>query len=286
MNNSSSGLDIRTGEVAYESISSNSTGKLNNSSNCSLNNGNNGAALQQAGPHRRRYDRSFSPPRSITSSGYGSSNGNHAPPSNIEGGTLTSSSSGHSSDDRWYELLDGIELDSSPPPPPPLPARLDSGSISAFQQVSPKRPHQRGQAEITLTSQAAHNFALTSMTMLREKSLQSYLARNEDHSTDTSSASERITGIPSASEDELSAESGNVSPKVRSVRGGSIGSGFGGSSRNVSPKPGEARLRPGVSGSRNSSNRNSGNNGNLNTSSLQEELIRLINPDQIEVYIK
>lgn len=44
-------------------------------------------------------------------------------------GTMTSSSSGHSSDDRWYELLE-------PPPdirdsPPPLPARL-----SAFQPIN------------------------------------------------------------------------------------------------------------------------------------------------------
>lgn len=53
-------------------------------------------------------------------------------------GTLTSSSSGHSSDDRWYELLEHTEADESPPPPP-LPARLGSGGGSAFQQVKQRR---------------------------------------------------------------------------------------------------------------------------------------------------
>lgn len=51
-----------------------------------------------------------------------------------------------------------------------------------------------------------------------------------------------------------------------------------GSSRNQSPRPrdtGEARLRPGVT-PRNSSNRNS---ANLTASTLQEDLMRLINPD-------
>ncbi|XP_046388548.1 signal-induced proliferation-associated 1-like protein 3 [Ischnura elegans] len=129
------------------------------------------ATHQQAVPgnHRRRYERSLSPPRSSNSSGYGtgSSSKSFAAmdsrfPSNPEG-TMTSSSSGHSSDDRWYELLEpaevgqdaitttgasGIILNSGPssgirtngsPPPPPLPARLGSGGGSAFHQVAPKR---------------------------------------------------------------------------------------------------------------------------------------------------
>lgn len=43
---------------------------------------------------------------------------------------MTSSSSGHSSDDRWYELLEP-PADNCESPPPPLPARL-----SAFQLVN------------------------------------------------------------------------------------------------------------------------------------------------------
>lgn len=54
--------------------------------------------IQKAVPgnHRKIYDRSFSPPRSCNSSGYGTGSNE---------GTMTSSSSGHSNDDRWYEFL-------------------------------------------------------------------------------------------------------------------------------------------------------------------------------------
>lgn len=79
----------------------------------------------------RRFDRNFSPPRSSNSSGYGTgsssrsfgaqNNENHPNAMRfISGngldhtGTLTSSSSGHSSnDDRWYEILEVPEDDKS-----------------------------------------------------------------------------------------------------------------------------------------------------------------------------
>lgn len=71
---------------------------------------------------------------------------------------MTSSSSGHSSDDRWYELLEppldlehNINVVGNDSPPPPLPARLaTSGSVSAFQQVTSTKsnsPH----AKVTAT---------------------------------------------------------------------------------------------------------------------------------------
>jgi hypothetical protein len=86
--------------------------------------------------------------------------------------------------------------------------------------------------------------------------------------------------------DELSAGSSNVSPRLRrstkhlhsNGTGGGTLTPSSGSSRNQSPRPrdtGEARLRPGVT-PRNSSNRNS---ANLTASTLQEDLLRLINPD-------
>lgn len=58
-----------------------------------------------------------------------------------------------------------------------------------------------------------------------------------------------------------------------------IGSVSNSNSRNQSPRSvnGEAKLRPGVTSR--SSNRNS---ANLSSSAFQEELIRLINPDNIE----
>lgn len=74
------------------------------------------AQLKQPGgsSHRRRYERNFSPPRSSNSSGYGtgSSSRSFSIPNEhmrfvADMGTLTSSSSGHSSnDDRWYDILE------------------------------------------------------------------------------------------------------------------------------------------------------------------------------------
>ncbi|XP_051169982.1 signal-induced proliferation-associated 1-like protein 2 [Leptopilina boulardi] len=74
---------------------------------------------------QKRYDRSFSPPRSSNSSGYGTGSSSRSfndPRFPLEG-TMTSSSSGHS-DDRWYELLEPQDQDHRrDETPPPLPAR-------------------------------------------------------------------------------------------------------------------------------------------------------------------
>ncbi|KAK7790568.1 hypothetical protein R5R35_002024 [Gryllus longicercus] len=364
-------------------------------------------AFQQAVPgNHRRYDeygRNFSPPRSSSSSGYGTGSssksftGTDTRFSSNPEGTMTSSSSGHSSDDRWYELLDPADLDPAvrdsgvrdpavrDSPPPPLPARLGSGGSSAFQQVAPKRrgggvpgameepvsglnpvhtslhpkvqvshslplPHASFSLPLTSryaeeyealgNSQYSHDFKLGDKVSHlktpngnsdarpgprhseRQPALDYLSARipkitdynnhqhsgelgkssslppecavrgltlSDGHSTDTSSASDRMVGAPS--EDELSAGSSNVSPRLcRSSKpttlGPSSGTGAGtltpssGSSRNQSPRPasrdmGEARLRPGVT-PRSASNRNS---ANLASSTLQEDLMRLINPD-------
>ncbi|XP_043265519.1 signal-induced proliferation-associated 1-like protein 2 isoform X4 [Colletes gigas] len=94
---------------------------------------------QTAMSHQRRYERSFSPPRSSNSSGYGtgSSSRSFNDPRFPMEGTMTSSSSGHSSaDDRWYELLEPQDQDNGHradgTPPPPLPARQN------YQVVTPK----------------------------------------------------------------------------------------------------------------------------------------------------
>jgi hypothetical protein len=74
---------------------------------------------------------------------------------------MTSSSSGHSSDDQWYELLEPVEPDVSmtvrESPPPPLPARLGSGGGSAFQQVPPKQSQHGGKLPV----QASHSLPLS-----------------------------------------------------------------------------------------------------------------------------
>lgn len=83
---------------------------------------------------------------------------------------MTSSSSGHSSDDRWYELLEPpLDLDHNnivdggDSPPPPLPARLTtSGSVSAFQQVSVSKSSSSSSTHAKVT--ATHSLPLPQNT--------------------------------------------------------------------------------------------------------------------------
>jgi len=97
-------------------------------------------AIQAPSNGKMRYERSLSPPRSSSSSGYGTGSssksfmecGSRFPVNNAEG-TMTSSSSGHSSDERWYDFMD--QPPSTNNSPPPLPTRIGSKS-SAFQKVS------------------------------------------------------------------------------------------------------------------------------------------------------
>lgn len=100
------------------------------------------------------------------------------------------------------------------------------------------------------------------------------LNANDGHSTDSSVSDRMNVG----SEDELSNGSGNMSPRARRAnKHVNVSQSF--ASRNQSPRSvnGETKLRPGVTAR--SSNRNS---ANLSSSNLQEELMRLINPDSIE----
>lgn len=116
----------------------------------------------------------------------------------------------------------------------------------------------------------------TTIQQLNNELSRSNLLGNDGHSTD-SSVSDRLYGL--GSEDELSNGSGgNISPRMRRSTK-YLGNISNNNSRNQSPRSvnGEAKLRPGVTSR--SSNRNS---ANLSSSTFQEELIRLIDPDSIE----
>nr|CAD7429365.1 unnamed protein product [Timema monikensis] len=233
--------------------------------------------------------------------------------------TLTSSSSSHSSDDRWYELLDSTANDTNTAvvessPPPPLPARLGSGGgPSAFQQVAPSGGKGKVQVSHSLPlPHASYSLPLTPASAVRQLDFRApkisdytghqhiadtakssslppecvrgnttvAVSASDGHSTDTSSTSERLCGA--RSEDELSTGSGNMSPRLRRSNKTHLSGTLtpsSGSSRNHSPRPrdtGEARLRPGVTPRSVGSNRNS---ANLASSTLQEDLMKLINPD-------
>ena len=120
--------------------------------------------------NKMRYERSLSPPRSSSSSGYGTGSssksfmqecngvnnnnvkypGQQPPPTVQEGGTLTTSSvsSGQSSDERWYDFMD--QPPSTDNSPPPLPTRIGSKSGSAFQKVGgPNDPSDQVKTAVT-----------------------------------------------------------------------------------------------------------------------------------------
>ncbi|KYB27859.1 Signal-induced proliferation-associated 1-like protein 2 [Tribolium castaneum] len=248
--------------------------------------------MQQAGNHRRIYERSFSPPRSSNSSGYGtgsSSKSFHNPE-----GTLTSSSSGHSGDDKWYDVLQELEVPPVPQKTPsrtnntfPTPKRTNQIQVShnhfgpqqihhSKVQISHSLPLQHVNYSQPLTAVVHNNTDYESYNKEKNnvKQQSDYVMRqlndfrlNDGHSTDSS----MYGGL--GSEDELSNGSGNVSPRSRRAKQ------LTSNSRNHSPRSvnGEAKLRPGVTPR--SSNRNS---ANLSSSNFQEELLRLINPDSIE----
>ncbi|KAF7270313.1 hypothetical protein GWI33_016714 [Rhynchophorus ferrugineus] len=295
------------------------------------------AQMQQAVPghHRRVYERSFSPPRSSNSSGYGTGSSSksfqaqeirYQHVNNVES-TMATSSSGQS-DEKWLDILQ--ELDA-----PPLPVKSTNGGRSSQHSnntfpCSPKRNNYHQPIAIAPTShnhysyhhnkvQFSHslplqhvNFqqplsaALLSNTndlemnykseknnLLKQQNERSKqdpndfiqitrtpkveypvdFAKINDNISNDSSISDRINTI--GSEDELSTGSGNHSP-----RSGRRSNKHHNSVSYNSPRSstnGEAKLRPGVTSR--SANRNS---ANLASSNFKEELLRLINPDNIE----
>lgn len=259
-------------------------------------------------------------------------------------GTLTSSSSGHSSDDKWYDILQELEV--------PSKNGQQHTSRSSHTNTFPSTPkrnnnsHQISQVQVgqnhnhysTIQPQPAHHnkiqvsnslplqhfsysqpltFPNSSTDDLAYKLEKNNLIKQQNdrlrqeteyhrsskdlqhlsndfqrlnippadtHSTN-SSISDRMNFVGVGSEDDLSTGSGggNSSPKsTRRLNKQHLPTGNSNysTSRNQSPRSinGEAKLRPGVTVR--SSNRNSANLSSNNA--FQEELLRLINPDNIE----
>ncbi|XP_071523885.1 uncharacterized protein [Panulirus ornatus] len=200
-------------------------------------------------------------------------------------GTLSSTSSSHSSD-RWTEPLEE-QADS---PPPPLPARssqlpgtgdYDNAPLRQYDGQHAKQNIDHTPSIVTTTTaqgqQVSEYISWRTERLngnLRSSSLPGHASRLPGMD-DSSSSTEHLH--PTRSEDELSGSSGSPHTK-RQVKGGNT-TPSSTSSRNQSPRTvaTEARLRQAAT-PRKGSQRNS---ANLGSSSLQEELFRLINPDYI-----
>lgn len=300
------------------------------------------AQLQQpSANHRRRYERNFSPPRSSNSSGYGTGSSSRSfsvPNEHIrqftDMGTLTSSSSGHSSnDDRWYDILENV-VDQHPhhqsqqqqPAHHPQqhhinsnagghPKLLESASLPLMSGTPrPLSIHDPTKVSLTINehNRPAPRMANVEYLITKAPSTQIHksvgeaehmlkslsMSTNNGNDTDTNSINhEPIYNKSISTDDEIATD---ISPRLRrSVTSSNIqklksGSGTvsssNSSSRNNSPRPHSealstsvaAKLRPGVT-QRNHAHLLQRNSVNYAGSTLQEDLMKLINPDYMTV---
>lgn len=292
------------------------------------------AQIQQASANNRiRYGRNMSPPRSSNSSGYGTGSSSRSFTA-INGvqqnetryvpdmGTLTSSSSGHSSnDERWYDVLE--THDNSHPV-----NNNHDGSQNQHQQSQqqqpiynhPKLTHASNSLPLVSSnssrplsvhdSRPLPRTANIEYLVTRAPKIQDYVTSSDvlmkslhiseppekeysvDHpeplystaiknsmshsNTDDEELNGNVNGISEVQMLKRSATANQIYNK-KTTNGGTVSSSAS-SSRNNSPRPHtEAKLRSGVT------NRNGNivqrNSVNYTGSSLQEDLMKLINPD-------
>ncbi|KAJ3658284.1 hypothetical protein Zmor_010032 [Zophobas morio] len=281
--------------------------------------------MQQAVPgnHRRVYERSFSPPRSSNSSGYGtgsSSKSFHGLAVNPEG-TMTSSSSGHSSDDKWYDVLQELE-------PPPVPQKTPSRSNNTFPST-PKRNNQMTQLQVSQSHnhfgpqpihhnkvQISHSLPLQHvnysqpMTAVVHSSTNDYelaykleknnmgcgegFAKQQRQESDYMMTRQLNSDFGRMNMNDSHSTDSSISERLYGLGSeDELSNGSG----NVSPRSRRAKHLTN-SNSRNHSPRSvngeaklrpgvtarssNRNSANLSSSNFQEELLRLINPDSIE----
>jgi signal-induced proliferation-associated 1 like protein 1 len=275
--------------------------------------------IQPTMSHQKRYERNFSPPRSSNSSGYGTGSSSRSfTAANDQRfvpdmGTLTSSSSGHSSsDERWYDIAEQQQADSKngygdqgvhhqklgPASSHPLtqnvaltihegrpmPRQANIENLQSRHKktmsdyVSPeslmKNLHINEEITKAIVDQKNNNrpepIYSVSMKSLNSNHLQSF---DEDEVNRTNKATEATILKRSATANNIQAmkkaPTATVAPSSSSAS----------SSRNNSPRPlAEAKLRPGVTNRPNNPNHRASVHY---SSTLQEDLLKLIHPDYL-----
>lgn len=262
--------------------------------------------------HRRRYDRNFSPPRSSNSSGYGTGSSSRSFTAGTEPqrfvpdmGTLTSSSSGHSStDERWYDVVEQPQNEQDHPklgPSNSLPLSQNRPMTIHEARPMPRQANIEYLAQRQAKTMSDYVSPETLMKSLHiaEEETKEIGDKNNNHSEPIYSVS--MKNMPAAAhkasldDDDLhrmnkatemtqlkrSATTNNIytAKKVpeRATATVAPSTSSSSSSRNNSPRPVEAKLRPGVTNRANPTHRSSVHY----TSTLQEDLLKLINPDYL-----
>lgn len=258
--------------------------------------------LQAHGHHRRRYERNFSPPRSSNSSGYGTGsssrsfsipnemstgtiNGN----SNSNMGTLTSSSSGHSSnDERWYDIIEGHDY-STPHHQKAIhttsntsiqtrPLSIHEISSDRMNKIPDQRPLPRtANIEYLVTRTPKRNDSdgnITDTSSIHNEPIYNKIERLNliSDREDENPSGDELTSMSSRSNHPSISKSKSTSSTV--------------TSRNNSPRPNpntnaEAKLRT----TRNTNHhiQQQRNSVNYTSTTLQEDLMKLINPDYMAI---
>lgn len=277
------------------------------------------AQLQQASTnnHRRRYERNFSPPRSSNSSGYGTGSSSRSfsvPNEHVryltDMGTLTSSSSGHSSnDDRWYDILEVNDESGTQPQYQHTKVTHASNSLPLSNTSRPLSIHEGNETKnLNLNKAAAINesrplprtanieYLVTRVPKVQDYVSSDVLMKSLTLSEDLNSNPEPIYTSSNASKNSMTTDDENLysdsvsdkSPHLRrssttnnilnnnNIKNSKSGtSSSTSSSRNNSPRPNEAKLRT----TRNTNHLQQRNSVNYTSSTLQEDLMKLINPD-------
>lgn len=273
------------------------------------------SAQLQSANHRRRYERNFSPPRSSNSSGYGTGSSSRsftalngvqngaAPPNDHryvpDMGTLTSSSSGHSSnDERWYDVLDPPQETPAPVQEPPsyhhpkltassnsLPLASNGTPRPLSLHTDPRLPNGNGNANA--------NIALLKRLIISENNggheggpsgepLYSSSMKNLANHHQLSATEEEDLSRHNSPQLKRSATTTNIygiNGRKPALAGGALSSSSTSSSRNNSPRPNGASGADAKLRSKNPVPQR--NSVNYTGSSLQEDLMKLINPDYI-----
>lgn len=269
--------------------------------------------IQPTMNHQKRYERNFSPPRSSNSSGYGTGSSSRSFTANTDQrfvpdmGTLTSSSSGHSSnDERWYDIVEQQQAESKNGTSEPHHQKLSQVSSLPLTQNPPNatyegRPLPR-QANIELLGNRQQSKPVSDY--VSPETLLKSLHINEDSKSSGENYSNRPEPIYSVSMknanpnhqisfevDDInrmnkineivhlkrSATTNNIQSAKKAPTATVAPSSSSSSSRNNSPRPlTEAKLRPGVTHRTN----NPSYRASVHYSStLQEDLLKLISPD-------
>jgi signal-induced proliferation-associated 1 like protein 1 len=265
--------------------------------------------IQPAMNHQKRYERNFSPPRSSNSSGYGTGSSSRSfTAANDQRfvpdmGTLTSSSSGHSSDERWYDIVEQQKTDpkngqveSNPHHP-----KLGPSSSLPLTQNNPLAIHEgrplprqanieylanrqpKPMSDYVLPEALMKNLHINEDKNSRPEPIYSVSMKNMNISHHQTSLEEddlnRINETPEITQLKRSATTNNIQTTKKAPTATVAPTSSSSSSRNNSPRPlAEAKLRPGVT------NRTTNPNHRASvhySSTLQEDLLKLINPDYL-----